>query len=69
MNNVETFVADNTTEVISYVDKANTRLRSRYYKFIRHGKARNVAVAAKVTSKSTNVTIVEGKVCKCEIYS
>ena len=25
---------------------ANTRLRSRYYKFIRHGKKRNVAVAA-----------------------
>ena len=29
-----------------YADKANTRLRSRYYKFIRHGKKRNVAVAA-----------------------
>ena len=36
----------NTTEVIAYADKANTRLRSRYYKFIRHGKKRNVAVAA-----------------------
>lgn len=36
----------NTAEVIAYADKANTRLRSRYYKFIRHGKARNVAVAA-----------------------
>ena len=36
----------NTVEVIAYADKANTRLRSRYYKFIRHGKARNVAVAA-----------------------
>lgn len=28
----------NTAEVIAYADKANTRLRSRYYKFIRHGK-------------------------------
>lgn len=36
----------NTTEVIAYADRANTRLRSRYYKFIRHGKKRNVAVAA-----------------------
>jgi transposase len=27
----------NTAEVIAYADKANTRLRSRYYKFIRHG--------------------------------
>ena len=36
----------NTAEVIAYADKANTRLRSRYYKFIRHGKARNIAVAA-----------------------
>ena len=36
----------NSAEVIAYADKANTRLRSRYYKFIRHGKRRNVAVAA-----------------------
>lgn len=36
----------NTAEVIAYADKANTRLRSRYYKFIRRGKKRNVAVAA-----------------------
>ena len=36
----------NTAEVIAYADKANTRLRSRYYKFIRHGKVRNVAVTA-----------------------
>ena len=36
----------NSAEVIAYADKANTRLRSRYYKFIRHGKAKNVAVAA-----------------------
>ena len=35
----------NTAEVIAYADKANTRLRSRYYKFIRYGKKRNVAVA------------------------
>lgn len=37
---------ENTAEVIAYADKANMRLRSRYYKFIRHGKKRNVAVAA-----------------------
>ena len=36
----------NPAEVIAYADKANTRLRSRYYKFIRHGKPKNVAVAA-----------------------
>ena len=36
----------NAADVIAYADKANTRLRSRYYKFIRHGKKRNVAVAA-----------------------
>lgn len=36
----------NPAEVIAYADRANTRLRSRYYKFIRHGKKRNVAVAA-----------------------
>lgn len=36
----------NTAETIAYADKANTRLRSRYYKFIRRGKKRNVAVAA-----------------------
>lgn len=35
----------NSAEVIAYADKANTRLRSRYYKFIRRGKKRNVAVA------------------------
>ena len=36
----------NKAEVIAYADKANTRLRSRYYKMIRHGKKKNVAVAA-----------------------
>lgn len=36
----------NPVNVIAYADKANTRMRSRYYKFIRHGKKRNVAVAA-----------------------
>ena len=36
----------NTAEAIAYADKVNTRLRSRYYKFIRRGKKRNVAVAA-----------------------
>lgn len=36
----------NGAEVIAYADKANTRLRSKYYRMIRHGKKRNVAVAA-----------------------
>ena len=36
----------NSAEVIAYADKANTRLRSRYYRFIRHGKKKNVAVTA-----------------------
>ena len=36
----------NPADAIAYADKANTRLRSRYYKFIRQGKKRNVAVAA-----------------------
>lgn len=36
----------NAAEVIAYADKANTRLRSKYYRMIRHGKKRNVAVAA-----------------------
>ena len=36
----------NSVEVIAYADKANTRLRSKYYRLIRHGKKRNVAVAA-----------------------
>ena len=31
---------------IAYADKANTRLRSKYYRMIRHGKKNNVAVAA-----------------------
>lgn len=33
-------------ERIAYADKANTRLRSKYYKMIRHGKKKNVAVTA-----------------------
>ena len=33
-------------EVIAYADKANTRLRRKYYKMIRHGKKKNVSVAA-----------------------
>ena len=36
----------NSVQVISYADRANIRLRSRYYRLIRHGKKRNVAVAA-----------------------
>lgn len=33
-------------EVIAYADKANERLRRKYYKMIRHGKKKNVAVTA-----------------------
>lgn len=36
----------NSAEVIAYADKANARLRSKYYRLMRHGKKRNVAVAA-----------------------
>lgn len=36
----------NPAEVISYADKANARMRSKYYRLIRHGKKRNIAVAA-----------------------
>ena len=36
----------NTPEVIAYADKANERLRRKYYKMIRHGKKKNVAVTA-----------------------
>ena len=38
--------SEQSAEVIAYADKANTRLRSKYYRMIRHGKKRNVAVAA-----------------------
>ncbi len=36
----------NKAEVIAYADKANARRRSRYYRLIRHGKAKNTAVTA-----------------------
>ncbi len=36
----------NTAEIIAYADKANVRMRSRYYHYIHRGKKRNVAVAA-----------------------
>ena len=38
--------AGNPVDVIKYADKANIRLRSKYYRLIRHGKKRNVAVTA-----------------------
>ena len=38
--------AGNSAEVIAYADRANTRMRSKYYRMIRHGKKKNVAVAA-----------------------
>ena len=38
--------ADQSSEIVAYADKANIRLRSKYYKMIRHGKKRNVAAAA-----------------------
>lgn len=37
---------ENSADVIAYADKANVRLRSKYYRLTRHGKKRNVAVAA-----------------------
>ena len=36
----------NPAYVIAYADKGNVRLRSKYYRLTRHGKKRNVAVAA-----------------------
>lgn len=33
-------------EMIAYADKGNARLRRKYYKMIRHGKKKNVAVTA-----------------------
>lgn len=38
--------AGNPAEVIAYADRGNTRMRSKYYRMIRHGKKNNVAVAA-----------------------
>ena len=35
-----------SAEIIAYADRANTRLRSRYYRMIRRGKKKNVAVTA-----------------------
>lgn len=35
-----------SADVIAYADKANIRLRSKYYRMIRHGKKKNVAVTA-----------------------
>ena len=35
-----------SAEIIAYADKANTRLRSKYYRMIRHEKKNNVAVTA-----------------------
>ena len=36
----------NPSSVIAYADHANERLRRRYYRFIRHGKKKNVATSA-----------------------
>ena len=36
----------NSAEVIAFAYKVKTRLRSKYYRLTRHGKKRNVAVAA-----------------------
>lgn len=36
----------NPPEVTAYADKANERLRRKYYRMIRHGKKRNIAVTA-----------------------
>ncbi len=36
----------NSTPVIAYADRANERLRRKFYRMIRHGKKRNVAIVA-----------------------
>ena len=38
--------AENRAEVIAYADRGNTRMCSKYYRMIRRGKKKNVAVAA-----------------------
>ena len=38
--------AGNDAQVIAYADKANERLRRKYYRLVNNGKARNVAVTA-----------------------
>lgn len=38
--------AGNSAAVIAYADRGNTRMRSKYYRMMRHGKKKNVAVAA-----------------------
>ena len=38
--------AGHSAEVIAYADKAAQRLRRKYYRYIRHGKKHNVAIAA-----------------------
>ena len=38
--------AGNSAEVIAYADRGNTRMRSKYYRMLRCGKKKNVAVAA-----------------------
>ena len=37
--------------MIAYADKANERLRRRYYKMIRYGKKKNVAVIGIIKKK------------------
>ena len=36
----------NSVQVISYADRTNSRMRSKYYRLIRHGKKKNIAIAA-----------------------
>ena len=38
--------AGNSAEVIAYADRSNTRMCSKYYRMLRYGKKKNVAVAA-----------------------
>lgn len=38
--------AECSAEIIAYADRANARLRSKYYRLIRHDKKKNIAVAA-----------------------
>ena len=48
----------NIAEVIAYADKANSRMRSKYYRLIRHGKKKNVAKAAIARELTSNRIIM-----------
>jgi len=45
----------NSAEIIAYADRGNTRMRSKYYRMIRHGKKKNVTVAAAARELASSV--------------